>query len=133
MGEFCDQEIRTPMYPHPCCHICASLCMCESCALSTESLEDPEHHKTESKPLNIPIKKTLKEQLLLHKQRMRANIPPETALVGQDICTGITRQTVEAIVNNYSEIKCERDLLALGVTHIDYCRPILEIIKKCTK
>lgn len=50
---------------------------------------------------------------------MWANNPPETALVGQDICTGITRQTVEAIVNNYSEIECERDLLVLGVTHID--------------
>lgn len=55
MGEFCDQDIRTPMYPHLCCDICASLCMCESCALFTEGLEDPEHHKTESKPLNISI------------------------------------------------------------------------------
>ena len=32
-------------------------------------------------------------------------------------------------MNSYSEIKCERDLLALGVSHIDYCGPILEILK----
>lgn len=131
MGQFCDQDIRTPTYLHLCCDICASLCMCENCASLTQ--EHPEQHTTESKPLNLAIKKKLKEQLLLHKQRMWANIPPETALIGQDICTGVTRQTVEAIVNSYSEIKCEHDLLVLGVSHVVYCGPILEILKKYTK
>ena len=80
--------------------------MCENCTSFTQGLEHPEQHTTESKPLDLFIKKNLREQLLLHKQRMWANIPPETALIGQDICTGVTKKTVEAIVNSYSEIKC---------------------------
>lgn len=63
---------------------------------------------------------------------MWANIPPKTALIGQDLYTGMTKQTVEAIMNCYPEIEHESDLLALGVTHVNYCGPILEILHKCT-
>ena len=31
MGQFCDQDIPTPSYPHICCDICATICMCEYC------------------------------------------------------------------------------------------------------
>ena len=92
MGQFCDQDIRTPTFPHLCCDICATLCMCENCTSFTQGLEHPEQHTTESKPLDLFIKKNLREQLLLHKQRMWANIPPETAIIGQDICTGVTKK-----------------------------------------
>ena len=85
-------------------------------------------------PHNSIIQKELKKQLLLYQRKLFSTSPPEAALVGQDICTGLTVQTVKAIVNNYPLIKCEADILALGVTCLDYCGPILDIIKKlCNK
>ena len=51
---------------------------------------------------------------------------PQAALVGHEVCTGLTTKTIDAVVDRYFLIKTELDLLSLGVTSLDYCTNIIK-------
>ena len=81
-----------------------------------------------------PIVQTeIRKQLLSYRNALFLKRSPESALVGHEVCTGLTMKTIETIVNRYFSIKTETDLLNLGITSLDYCTTILDIINKYTQ
>lgn len=90
-----------------------------SCELSTQDPVTP--------PKSVQV--MLKEQLAEYRESLRSEAHA-TALVGIELCSGLTDQTIANIATNYIYIHCESDLLKFGVTSRVYCSCIFEIINK---
>ena len=101
-----------------CCDVCADQCKCETCtdkdvSISVENIDYCSDIVTKHPhPLE---KKLLQEKLL----QIRSNIAisePASVIVGADILSGLTKQTINMIVMNSQNIKSVEDLQSLGVT-----------------
>jgi len=143
MRHFTEEALDLPHCAHLCCDVCASICMCEDCNPDV-SLHDhlrdsvpflslcehsaQEHSKTAAASKSLQV--TLKEQLTVYRDFVSQGLTHATALVGIEMCTGLTDQTIANIAINCLEIHSESDLLKFGITSQVYCSSIFEIIKQ---
>lgn len=74
------------------------------------------------------IQATLKEQLTTYRKQLSKKFAHTTALVGIELCTGLTDQTITSIAANCLNIHCEDDVLEYGVTSRVYCSTIFDIV-----
>ena len=133
MRQFTEEIVGNPTHLHLCYDVCATVCTCSDCQAfddSTDSTHVPSQTPTLS--ANPIIQVQLKKQLLLYRNTLFLKSSPEAALVGHEVCTGLTMKTIDTIVDRYFSIRTESDLLRIGVTSVDYCTAILCIIKKYT-
>ena len=129
MREFSEDDVALPAYLHQCCDLCATVCMCENCSAMDASevrAQVNTHETLPSIPLNVH--KELYAKLTNYRKYLRQSAGPATLLVGTDTCTGLTTKCIDRIVNNSPQITSVEDLLQLGVTSLEYCTVILEII-----
>lgn len=125
MWKFTQEIVETSTNLHLCCDICATVCTCADCQLFTDSDNDLSgaHNRIPTQTCALsanPIVQTeIKKQLLSYRNALFLKSSPESALVGHEVCTGLTMKTIEAIVDGYFSIKT--DLLNLGITSLDYC------------
>lgn len=136
MKQFTDDNVAVPNYLHTCCDLCHMVCMCEDCS----SLAQP-HHDT----LQLPeimcdkpqfvcdeiIQRELKTLLVAYRKRLFLTTPKEASLVGLDICTGFTMNTINAIVDSYPQLETKADLLDLGIGR-NHHASVIAIIEQCT-
>ena len=139
MRQFTDEALDLPCYPHLCCDVCASVCMCEDCNPDasfhdqlSESVPFPSSRELSTQDFSTPPKSVqmrLKEQLAEYRESLLSEAHA-TALVGIELCSGLTDQTIANIATNCLYIHCESDLLKFGVTSRVYCSCIFEIINE---
>ena len=136
MRQFTDEALDLPCYPHLCCDVCASVCMCEDCNPDvsfhdqlSESVPFPSSCELSTQDSVTPpkfVQVRLKEQLAEYRESLLSEAYA-TALVGIELCSGLTDQTIANIATN---IHCESDLLKFGVTSQVYYSCIFEIINE---
>ena len=141
MRQFTDEALDLPLHRHLCCDICACVCLCEDCDLNVNSPADVSNTcvpqpvpstngNSNAGASNAPemIQATLKEQLTLYRKQLSKRFAYTTALVGIELCTGLTDQTITNIAANCLDIHCEDDILEYGVTSRVYCSAIFDIV-----
>ena len=140
MRQFTDEALDLPLHCHLCCDICACIYLCDECDLNVNSPADDSNTCTPSVPStnedsnagasSAPetVQATLKEQLTAYRKRLSKKFAHTTALVGIELCTGLTDQTITSIAANCLNIHCENDVLEYGVTSRLYCSAILDIV-----
>ena len=140
MRQFTDEALDLPLHRHLCCDVCASVCLCEDCDFSVNSPADDSNAcmctspvlsiNQDSNARDAPetIQATLKEQLLSYRKQLSKKFAHTTALVGIELCTGLTDQTISSIAVNCLNIHCEDDILEYGVTSRVYCSTIFDIV-----
>lgn len=142
MRKFTDEALDLPLHRHLCCDVCACICMCENCDFKTNSPTD--NSDTCASPQAIPsfkenfdastctvpktIQETLKDQLLAYRMQLSKKFTHTTALVGIELCTGLTDHTITTIASKCLSIICEDDILKCGVTSRVYCSAIFDIV-----
>lgn len=108
MRQFTDEALDLPPCRHLCCDICACIFMCEDCDLDTNSPADsyvnhvsPLHSVEQTSRAGVPetIQTTLKEQLEDYRTQLSKRFAHTTALVGIELCTGLTDHTIANIAS----------------------------------
>ena len=133
--------VDNPTFMHMCCDVCSDQCKCELCitskvSLSKEDIEDfgefSDLEVEKQCPLPIEKRKELKEKLM----KVRADLvsEPSPFLVGADVLSGLTKTTINNIVNGCFKIKCKDDLNAFGITSIEFAAVVFDIVSEyCTE
>ena len=141
MRQFTDEALDLPLHRHLCCDVCASVCPCEDCDFNVNSPGSADS-STYAPPVpsntgasNAPetIQATLREQLTTYRKQLSKKFAHTTALVGIELCTGLTDRTITNIAANCLNIHCEDDVLEYGITSRVYCSPIFDIINNVTR
>ena len=140
MRQFTEEPLDIPDCLHLCCDICASLCMCDNCNVEVVQTEQfiptcSSHHESAHTAVKVPsesIKLSLKQQLKELRQKLSSQTH-STALVGVELCTGLTDQVIENITTNCLCIQNESDIMVYGVTSEVYCTAIFECVKNVLK
>ena len=78
------------------------------------------------------VQVTVKEQLAAYRMNLMSHTHA-TALVGIEMCTGLTNQAIANIATNCSCIHSENDVLKFGVTSRVYCSSVFDIVNNFTK
>ncbi len=120
MSQFDDTaSIEPPSRLHLCCDICAHKCLCEDCNVGDtqgvdieelvdfediEELVDVEEPVPATHTLAHPQQKALRKKLVEYRSSILLNSDSSVHLVGITLCTGLTNQTVDAIVQNCFKI-----------------------------
>lgn len=106
MRQFTDEALDLPLHRHLCCDVCASVCFCEDCDFSVNSPGDDSISCTFTSPVlsidqdstardaSETIQAILKEQLLSYRKQLSKEFAHSTALIGIELCTGLTDQTI---------------------------------------
>ena len=136
MRQFTDEALDLPLHGHLCCDVCASICTCEGCDFNTNSdmcaspQPVPFVENSHASACTVPktIQETLKEQLVAYRMQLSKKFTHATALVGIELCTGLTDHTITNIASTCLSITCEDDILKCGVTSRVYCSAIFEIV-----
>lgn len=129
MQQFSDDIIDTPRFPHLCCDVCACICVCEECNnLTSDVLPQLSETTQDSVPASKVIQKAVTGKLVAYREKLMSELQHATLLIGVQLCTGLTDQTIANIAKNSLNIKSENDVLELGVLSSIYCRAILDII-----
>lgn len=94
--QFSDSAIDFPDFGHLCCDVCACVCICEDLPNEDFQFGDIElNTKIAVAPKHI--QKSLTEKLLVHRKVISTQLHRATVLVGVDLCTGLTDQTIKNI------------------------------------
>ena len=144
MKQFCEfVHVETPSMMHLCCDVCAKECKCETSTIDVSLLpeevleefekgSDIEYSDTELLSTNYSLssrqKKCLRDKLL----QLRRDIiisEPASILVGAEILSGLTKTTIDVIVDNCTNIHNVDDLQKLGVTSFEFATTVYQIIK----
>ena len=99
--------------------------MCDNCNVEVVQTEHfiptcSSHHESAHTVVNVPsesIKLSLKQQLKELRQKLSSQTH-STALVGVELCTGLTDQVIENITTNCLCIQNESDIMVYGVTSV---------------
>ena len=103
-----DEALDLPLHRHLCCDVCASVCPCEDCDFNVNSPGSADN-STYAPPVpsntgasNAPetIQATLREQLTTYRKQLSKKFAYTTALVGIELCTGLTDRTITNIAAN---------------------------------
>lgn len=134
MRQFTEEQVKSPEYLHLCCDICATVCTCSVCETydADNSTGIPSQQSLSPVAVNPIVQEELKRQILAYRSMLFQNTTHATSLVGYEVCSGLTQKTVNAIVDNYPLITSEADLLSFGVSSVEYCTPIMNIVRKYT-
>ena len=134
MRQFTEEALDLPCYAHLCCDICASVCMCDDCNTDVNCYPLLNFSAQESSSVvavHVPesVQVTVKEQLAAYCMNLMSHTHA-TALVGIEMCTGLTNQAIANIATNCSCIHSENDVLKFGVTSRVYCSSVFDIVNK---
>ena len=141
MRQFTEEALDLPCYAHLCCDICASVCMCDDCNTDVNcysQLQDSgpllnfsAQESSSVVAVHVPesVQVTVKEQLAAYRMNLMSHTHA-TALVGIEMCTGLTNQAIANIATNCSCIHSENDVLKFGVTSRVYCSSVFDIVNK---
>ena len=82
-------------------------------------------------PVSKTIEKTLKERLTVYRDSLISEtLEHATALIGINLCTGLTDRNISLMATNCLHVHSESDLLKFGITSRVFCASIFEIIKE---
>ena len=134
-----DSIVTAPTLNHLCCSVCEQQCSCTKCSTDCkEGMDTSCINPEEESPLLHPapnqiVVDMLQQQLEECHDDLYARSSEEVALVGADICTGLSKSTFLSIAKNYMSIKQEADLMNYGVSRMDVHICVHNILKKFTE
>ena len=133
MRQFTEDEIEVPSCHHKCCDVCAIVCMCDECNTLNTSPCALKLQPSAPTSLLLPpnIRQELRTKLQSYRMHLQQNVAPATLLVGIDTCTGLTKKCIDTIIQNALSITTPEDLIDLGITSLEYCTSICQIITEC--
>ena len=132
-------HLEHPKFLHMCCDVCMRLCKCSECEKVHNEMDGIEevHSPLPVTPTQIsPEKKKEVIHALIDIRRIwcRNSVSPTAyLLVGDEVCTGLTNNAIDYIVENFDNITTEEQLLNLGVASRAYCQQLLLLICKLKK